>query len=260
MTSQLSVNCVKCGKPATDQHHHPPKGMGGSDERWKGVLIPLCRADHESLTRHEWVLRVEDGIAVGLDLKGEMLFVRPYEPLEVALSFSSYPKDILMKRGLLTWLSDANLCYFIGRALVAAKTNVLNIGMAADVFRERYGQYGERWYERAAEIIRDNNQDGQGISARELYRCHAVYVAFSDKPELLELMSKTLAATCAEAAEPAKAIEFCSAAILEGRTPTTREITEAFGHKPTGLAESEWETCPRCNGLGRVKKEPEAQG
>jgi hypothetical protein len=234
--------------------------MGGtSDPNVEDWRVPLCRDCHDSLHRQEWTLRVEDGIAVGFDLKQEVLFVRPYEPIEVALSFSSYPKDILKKRDLLTWLSDENLCYFIGRALVAAKTNVLNIGMAADIFRERYGQYGERWYERAAEIIRDNNQDGQGISARELYRCHAVYVAFADKPELLELMSKTLAATCAEASDPAKAIEYCSDAISEGRTPTTREITEAFGHKATGLVESEWETCPTCNGLGRVKKEPEVE-
>ena len=259
MTTDQQPVCVKCGKPATDQHHEPPLGSGGSKD-WHGVLLPMCRLDHDARHRSEFSIRVEDGIAVGLDPKGAVLFVRAYEPIAMAMSFSSYPQEILKKRGLLTFLTDENLCYFIGRALVAAKTNVLNIGMAADVFRERYGQYGERWYERAAEIIRDNNQDGQGISARELYRCHAVYVAFSDKPELLELMSKTLAATCAEASEPAKAIEFCSAAISEGRTPTTREITEAFGHKATGLAESEWETCPRCNGLGRVKKEPEAEG
>jgi hypothetical protein len=233
--------------------------MGGtSDPDAEDWRVPLCRDCHDSLHRKEWRLRVEDGIAVGLDLKGEMLFVRPYEPLEVALSFSSYPKDILMKRGLLTWLSDENLCYFIGRALVAAKTNVLNIGMAADVFRERYGHFGGQWYVRAAEIIRDNNQDGQGISARELYRCHAVYVAFADKPELLELMSKSVAVACAESAHPQEAIEYCELAISEGRSPKIREVEEAFGHKPTGLVESEWETCPRCNGLGRVKKEPEA--
>jgi hypothetical protein len=258
MTTDLSVACLRCGRPANPEHHQPPdrasKGMGGtSDPNVEDWRVPLCRDCHDSLHRQEWALRVEDGIATGFDLKGEMLFVRPYEPMEVALSFSSYPKDILMKRGLLTWLSDENLCYFIGRALVAAKTNVLNIGMAADVFRERYGQYGERWYERAAEIIRDNNQDGQGISARELYRCHAVYVAFSDKPELLELMSKTLAATCAEAAEPAKAIEFCVNAISEGHQPTVKLIEGKFGHKGSSLESAAWETCSACGGTGRVR-------
>jgi len=231
--------------------------MGGSPE-WKGDLVPLCRPDHESLTRNEWTLRVEDGIAVGLDLKGEVLFVRPYEPLEVALSFSSYPREILKKRGLLTFLTDENLCYFIGRALVAAKTNVLNIGMAADVFRERYGHFGGQWYVRAAEIIRDNNQDGQRMSYRELRRCHAIYLQFKDQPQLLELFPKSLAAACAEAEEPEKAIEMCHVALLEeGRTPTVREVRERFGHKSTPEDESKWETCPRCNGLGRVKKEPE---
>ena len=38
--------CLVCGAPATDLHHEPKRGMGGS-KRWAGTLIRLCRKCHD---------------------------------------------------------------------------------------------------------------------------------------------------------------------------------------------------------------------
>lgn len=75
MTTDLSVACLKCGRPCSPkgEHHQPPdrasKGMGGtSDPDAEDWRVPLCRDCHDSLHRKEWRLRVEDGIAVGLEI------------------------------------------------------------------------------------------------------------------------------------------------------------------------------------------------
>ena len=263
MTTDISLPCLKCGRPASKEHHQPPDrnavGMGGSSdpdvEDWR---CPLCRTCHESVGK-TWRLKLEDGFATGFDLKGTVLFVRAYEPLETALSLSSYPQDILKKYELLRFLTDENLAYFIGLALMAAKMNVLNIGMAADVFRERYAQYGDKWYIRAAEFIRDNNQEGQTISPRELYSAHAAYRAFADRPEAVALLSsKSLVYACAEADDPKAAIDFASVAQSEGRRVTVGDVRERFGHKSSGLTDDRI-PCEVCGGKGWVKKQPEEQ-
>ena len=262
--SQVTVPCCKCGRPAVPwgEHEHrvgpgpTGKGMGGAKDMSAIVRVPLCRACHSDLHDERWRLEIRDGgIAVGYDLKGEVLFVRAFEPVAVALNLSSYPEEIVKMRGLMTYISDENLAWYIGQAMVATKMNVLAIGMAADVFRERYGQYGQRWYIRAAEYIKDNNQEGRSIPPRELYRCHAIYREFGDQASSLELMPKTLAAACAESEKPQEAIEFCTDAISEGHVPRVREIREQFGHHSSGLPAEQWEPCPTCQGTGRVRKD-----
>lgn len=43
--------CALCGRPGTDLHHEPPKGMGGDKEADRpSRLILLCRDCHERRT------------------------------------------------------------------------------------------------------------------------------------------------------------------------------------------------------------------
>lgn len=57
--------CIVCGRPATDKHHEPPKGLGGVGSKGtEPPMVSLCdnfTGCHALRHRHELELRYEDG-------------------------------------------------------------------------------------------------------------------------------------------------------------------------------------------------------
>ena len=241
MTTDLSVPCLRCGRPANPEHHQPPDrnsiGMGGTSdpdvETWRTAL---CRTCHDSLHRKEWRLEVVDGIASGF--KGDMQI---FERGTVTNDLGDDPR----------YWSDERLCYEWWAAEESAFSQFQRQCAVAYWFFRRY-KWAEKWYEQAAAML--SEYKGKAVHWRRVYERIKVYLAFDGHWDDYDYLGATLALAVAESDEPPTALEIALTAKDDGKN-----IGQAVALvKGREMPDGEWETCPTCNGLGRVKKEPEA--
>lgn len=227
MTSDLSAPCLRCGVPAPahGEHHHPHKGMGGQGVKVEEhPRVVLCRACHNAVHLGEFVLSVDGEIATGSE-NGMVVFQR-------GLTVQDEGDDPMF------W-SDGRLASAWVRLDEIAKTALELQATAAHQFYQRYRGF-EKWYERAAEIIKD--ETGHYVHWRRIYDYVDLYLFYHDKWEKMEPLGKTLALAVAQSAEPKKALAIAEAARDSGRTGASaiREIK--------GEAEPEPKRCPHCGG------------
>lgn len=196
--------CVRCGKPATDQHHHPPLGSGGSKE-WVGDLIPMCRGCHNALHQKEYVIDVQAGAVFGFgsreDRSGWHLstgavpsWSRPLVPADEAeaaltLPVPHSPQQVVDLEPRVRELTEASLGYLCGKFVVLGRLADMCIGLVAEVMHEKYGHYKGEWYKRAAEILTEHSDEN--ISPGRLYDCWHIYRYCREDPERLLLTPRT---------------------------------------------------------------------
>jgi len=229
-SSDLSEPCLRWGVPAPphgEPHHREgdgPVGLGsgGAKDPTHISRVVLCRACHNAVHLGEFTLTLFDGVATGFE-NGMVVFERGVEVRDEG-------DDPMF------W-SDEKLAATWVRLDGIAKTALELQATAAYQFYQRYrGQ--EKWYERAAEIIKDAT--GHFVHWRRIYEYTDLYLAFHEDWDKVELLGKTLALAVAQSEEPKKALEIAESARDSGRTGASaiREIR--------GEAEPEPKRCRHC--------------
>lgn len=230
MVSDLNQPCVHCGQHSELHHHREGpgpvgKGSGGLGPHEHLPEIPLCRKAHNLVHANELQLSLDGDIATGRE-NGMVVFERGVEVRD--------------EHDDSRFWSDERLAsaWALGEGL-AQDGFEYQCNAAFEFYRRYRGQ--ERWYERVAEILSDNN--GLYVHPREVYRRIKLYVAFKDDWTIYRRLGKTLALAVAENPEPEKALEIAEAAKDEGGRTSTSIIREIRGQ-----AEPEPKLCPHCGG------------
>lgn len=215
----LSVPCVRCGKPAAEhgEHHEPRKGMGGQGPKAaEHPRVPLCRGCHRELHDGRFRLRLEANVAVSLSPEGDVLAVRAVRPQPFVHAVE--PPEVALEElaQALVLADDESLAYVWECGARWQGTGDLIQAVAAWAFRRRYGSYGQAWYRRVAELIREAT--GLHVSVGAVYDAAARGVALEAAGWRLDLLDlgKTVLAEVGKAPEPAAALEAAHALRDEG--------------------------------------------
>jgi hypothetical protein len=233
MTLQEVTPCVVCGKPASDQHHEPPKQSGGSKE-WVGVKIWLCRQHHTERHTGQLSFKVDNGIVNGF-ISEIHIFERALRPDDM----SPDPR----------WWSDGRLCAEWDNAEDCIKEGVIRQCRVAYFLQQRYG-WMPAWWEEAARKL--------DVRWQRVYDSLKLYETFEGNWRAYEELGPTLGKAVAYSKDP-NALEIAFAARDDGHNIRQSTAIVKAGGPSAPFPESGKLRCPTCGGKGWVKKQPEEQ-
>jgi hypothetical protein len=227
-TTDLTVPCLFCGRPAQPHVHHgrpddvsQGKGMGGAKDWPEHDLYDICDDHHKSLHDKKWSFRSVDGM-VELLAPGDEGWVIGRRGLVLTDGGSE---------NYLCWTDEALAVGWAegDEAAMGALQVQCEIAWA---LKERYAHTTHKWYERAAEIL---SEQGKHVHWRRVYeRCDlmALFGPTEEHPQgrwqAMEKLGMTvaLAITRLPADERAAALEL--ALDLNAEFKPALEITAAI--------------------------------
>ena len=242
MTTDISLPCIRCGRPAAlgphgeGEHHEPSKGMGGTAEEPEQVA--LCRACHDAFHGKRFRLLINGDFVSTVSPTGMVQSERAL----VVKEDSPDPR----------YWSDEKLAMMIAQALERAADMIYVVGQCAYEWQRRYG-YGDKWAERLAEFVRDYTGHTRGYSPRQLEYWANEYPIFKDKPDDWKLLAGRIAHTIASDENPQEAMGLATVSLLAGkpRMAVVEELRERQGKEPPEKHE-----CPLCGHLHVIKEGP----
>ncbi|HXK33119.1 MAG TPA: hypothetical protein VNM91_03785, partial [Dehalococcoidia bacterium] len=152
----LSVPCIRCGRPAAEhgEHHHPHRGMGGQGPKVaEHPRVPLCRGCHRDLHDGRFRLELNGPIAQCVAPDGAVLSVRAVRPQPLVHAFEAPAPDLAALAHQAVLLDDESLAYVWETGETWRGTGDVVQAIVAWAMRQRYGSFGDAWYRRAAEIL-----------------------------------------------------------------------------------------------------------
>lgn len=240
----VSVPCVRCGRPAAGhgEHHEPRKGMGGQGPKVaEHPRVPLCRGCHRELHDGRFRLRLEANLAVSLSPEGDVLAVRAVRPQPLVHRFEAPEVELAQLAQALVLTDDQSVAYVWECGAQWRGTGDLIQAVAAWALRQRYGSYGESWYQRAAELIRDAT--GLHVSTGAVYNAAALGTALEAAGWRLDLLDlgKTVLAEVGKAPEPAAALRTAQELRDEGFR-AFEVVAELRAHRKGAAEEPDFQT------------------
>jgi rubredoxin len=225
--------CVRCGRPARAEHHHPEKGMGGATGHVQVPDVSLCRECHSALHAKKFRLVVNGDFVSTVTTDGHVQSERAL----VVREDSPDPR----------YWSDAKLAMMIAQAMTRAVDMLLIAAQCAYEWQRRYG-YGENWSERLSEFIRDTTGYAKNTAPRTLRGLAAQWPIFKDDPEAFQLLSGRIANEIVSDPNPKEAIELATVARLDGQPvqAVVETLRERQGKQPVESC-----TCPLCGCVHR---------
>lgn len=225
----LSAPCVRCGKPAAPhgEHHEPRRGMGGQGPKAaEHPRVPLCRGCHRDLHDGRFSLALRANVALSLSPQGQVLAVRAVRPQPLVHRFEAPEVELRELAEALLLTDDESLAYVWECGAQWRGTGDLVQAAVAWALRQRYGSYGEGWYRRAAELIREAT--GLRVSTAAIYDAAALGTALEAAGWRLDPLDlgKSVLAEAGKAAEPARALELAETLRDEGLP--AREVVRAL--------------------------------
>lgn len=273
--TDLYLSCIRCGRPASagpegaGEHHDPPKGMGGTSLPQLHASTPLCRKCHNDLHAKRFVIRVDGPIAYCVDPKtGEVLSVRALSPRVLEGDYGPADVDIEVLAGLLPQLDDESLAHLWDCGARWEEQGVVFEALAAKGFRDHYGSYGEEWYIRAADVIREVT--GRPMAPATVYDRDSTATALEAsgwRLEVLGNLGRYVLAEVGKAENPVQALELAGE-MRDAREPARHIVKELKRGRPRrklrALEDSEpeppadrvWARCPDCGRVGWMERLP----
>jgi hypothetical protein len=283
--SDLHLTCLRCGGPASPglegagEHHDPSdyrtaKGMGGTSlEETRHTTVPLCRRCHRDLHAKRFLIRIEGPIAYCVDPKtGEVLSVRALAPRVLEGDYGPADVDIEILADLLPKLDDDSLAWLWDCGVRWEEQGVLFEALAAKGFRDRYGSYGDEWFKRAGDLIREKT--GRPIAVGTVYDRANLALSLEAsgwRMELLENLGRSVLAEAAKNEDPVRALELASemrdhnetsGAIVKELMQTRRKHRPHFSDAENVESEQVdqvWARCPECHHVGWMDRLPEPE-
>jgi len=275
--SDLTLPCIRCGRPASlhlgGEHHQPPDrssiGMGGSSLDHEHERVPLCRKHHDDVHAKRFIIRVDGPIAYCVDPKtGEVLSVRALSPRVLEGDYGPADVDIEVLAGLLPKLDDESLAHLWDCGARWEEQGVVFEALAAKGFHERYSSYGDEWYVRAADLIREVT--GRPMAAATVYDRDSTATALEAsgwRLEVLGNLGRYVLAEVGKAENPVQALEMAGE-MRDAREPARHIVKELKRGRPRrklrALEDSEpepptdrvWARCPDCGRVGWMERLP----
>jgi hypothetical protein len=246
--------------------------MGGSSLDHDHQRVPLCRRCHRDVHLKRFVIRVSGPVAYCLEPKtGELLSVRALAPRVLEGEYGPADVDIEVLAHLLPELDDESLAHLWECGVRWEEQGVVFEALAAKGFRDRYGSWGDEWYVRAADTIREVT--GRPISPGTVYDRHSLATALEASGWRLEVLGNLgryvlaevgkaenpvrpmeLAAEMRDVGEPARRIV---QQLREARPKRNLRALENSGAaEPEGPADRVWARCPQCGHVGWHERLP----
>lgn len=240
--TQISVPCLRCGKPsaAHGEHHQrvgpgpTGRGMGGGHEHL--VNVPLCRGCHEAVHAKRFTISLSGNMASTWE-NGHCVSER-------ALVVNESHKDP-------RYWSDERLADAWGKVdelmlpLMAIRCAV------AYEFERRYKWLGN-WDAAAAQVI--GRLTGTLVHERTVRDAADVWKTFGDRWQDYKYVGARVGISIARAADPEAALAFGTSQVDEGgrsRTEIATDIHDKFGKQDS---RGETHECPDCGAKHRIKK------
>lgn len=198
----VTVPCVRCGKPAAEHREH--------DEPHEHPRVPLCPACHRDLHDDCFRIRVDSSqanVAVCISPEGEVLAVRAVRPQPFVHRFEPPEIELRELAEALVLTDDESIAYVWECGARWRGTGDLVMAVAAWAYRKRYASFGESWYARAAELIREAT--GLHVSVGAVYQAAAIGTALEAAGWRLDILDlgKTVLAEAGKAPDPQAALE-----------------------------------------------------
>ena len=239
MTSDLSVPCLRCGRPSAPhgEHHEPAKGMGGATAHVEYPNVALCRGCHQALHDKRFTLTILGDFATTWE-NGHAVSERPLREND------SQPE--------VRYWSDEALAVGWGQAHERTIPLFAMQCQIAHEFERRYSWLDE-WSEGVAQII--GRLTGRVIHPRTVYDRADLWTAFEGRWDQFDYVGARVAISIARASDPDEALELGARLIGEGnhtRTEVAQQITDSLGKRASRGEPCE---CPECGNKHRRKKE-----
>jgi ribosomal protein L37E len=284
--TDIHLTCIRCGQPASlgpegkGEHHDPPdyrtgKGMGGTSlEETRESTLPLCRRCHRDYHAKRFAIRVDGPIAYCIDPKtGEILSVRALSPRVLEGDYGPADVDLEVLIGLLPRLDDESLAWLWDCGVRWEEQGVILEALAAKGFHEHYHSFGDGWFNRAAEIIRETT--GRPMAVGTVYNRDNTAMALQAsgwRMELLGTLGRSVLAEVGKNEDPVRALEMASEMRDAGERAVTivNELTQTRRKARPNFSESEnleeqpdpsrvWGRCPHCEYVGWIERLPEPE-
>jgi hypothetical protein len=231
-------------------------------------MAPLCRRCHRDLHAKRFLIRLSGPIAYCVDPKtGEVLSVRALAPQVLEGDYGPADMNIEILASLLPQLDDESLAQLWDCGARWEEQGVVFEALAAKGFRDRYGSYGEEWYVRAADTIRQVT--GRPMAAATVYDRDSTAVALEAagwRLEVLGNLGRYVLAEVGKAENPVQALEMAGEMrdVGEPARHIVKQLREARPkRKLRALEDSEevpvdqvWARCPECKHVGWMDRLP----
>jgi hypothetical protein len=247
--------------------------MGGSSLDHEHERLPFCRQHHDDLHAKRFAVKVDGPIAYCVDPKtGEVLSVRALSPRVLEGDYGPADVDVEVLASLLPKLEDESLAWLWDCGVRWEEQGVIFEALAAKAFHERYSSFGDGWFDRAAQIIREVT--GRPMAVGTVYDRANTALALEAsgwRMELLGTLGRSVLAEVGKNEDPVRALEMAS----EMRDASEKASTIVNQLKPTRrrarphFSESEkleerlgppvdrvWARCPECKHVGWMDRLP----
>lgn len=245
--SDLFVACIRCGKPAAPHGEHhavdrggrftEPVGMGGSGVDHEHERVAICRKDHDAVHAKKFNIRRKGKMIECVAPDGSVLSSRAANeltihdlPLDETTSFDQVVRFTSM-------LNDDNLAFLWSSSDDDMDKAVLKRCIISYVMWKKYGSWGSKWYEGAAEMI--SRYTGSAVSSRSIYNyrdvCETILKVSPDQPLLaLRAMGQQLLRRIGRSDDPVAAYESAANQRDEGlgAAEIARSMLPPHEHEP----------------------------
>lgn len=255
--------CLHCESPVIEHHHAQPRSRGGGKES----VVPVCHWVHQGVHDRTLINFIEDGMYVLTTKDGELLgqwdietgsgmsfggaqvapepVVLPTAPDEpgVTVQVTTIDGNSLALQ-IAEWadMDDARLATEWANAQQIAESVYLRQCAIAHLFHALWGHYGDRWAERAAEVIR--NTTGIPCSPSMVRDRKSAAIALMTQPDPETFLANcgiTITVAVGNAEDVLGAAEYAQEQRDAGRPMV--EVADEIDARPETLLE-----CPFCVG------------